>query len=85
MTERVRSQMQASEMRFLQKIKGVITMFDKLRNNAILESFNIKSLLLRIERSQLRWFGYVRRMPKERKIERFEHKLKIAHFRLTTH
>ena len=30
MTERVRTQMQASEMRFLRKIKGV-TMFDKHR------------------------------------------------------
>ena len=48
MTERMRSQMQASEMRFLRKIKGV-TMLDKLRNTAVRESFNIESLLLRIE------------------------------------
>ena len=34
MTERVRLQMQESEMRFLRKIKGV-TMFDKHRNTAI--------------------------------------------------
>ena len=52
-------------MRFLRKIKGV-TMFDKHRNIAIRISFNIKSLLLRIERSQLRWFGHVSRMPHER-------------------
>ena len=64
MTERVRSQMQASEMRFFQKIKG-FTMFDKHRNTAICESHDIESLLLRIERSQLRWFGYVSRMPHE--------------------
>ena len=51
--ERMRSQMQAFKMRFLQKIKGV-TMFDKLRNTAIRESLNIESLLLLIERSQLR-------------------------------
>ena len=31
--------MQASEMRFLRKIKGV-TMFDKLRNTAIRKSLN---------------------------------------------
>ena len=34
MTERMRSQMQASEMRFLRKIKG-FTMFEKVRNTAI--------------------------------------------------
>ena len=44
MTERVRSQMKVSEMRFLGKIKGVTTR----------ESLNIELLLLRIERSQLR-------------------------------
>ena len=51
-------------MRFLRKIKG-FTMFDKLRNTAIRESLNIESLLLRIERSQLRWFALVSRMPQE--------------------
>ena len=65
MTERVRSQIQASEMRFLRKIKGVM-MFDKHRNTAIRESFHIESLLLRIKRSQLRWFGHVSKMPHER-------------------
>ena len=57
--------MQASEMIFLRKIKGV-TMLDKHRNTAIRESLDIESLLLRIERFQLRWFGYVSRMPHER-------------------
>ena len=57
--------MQAFEMRFLRKIKGV-TMFNKLRNTAIRQSLNIESLLLQIERSQLRWFGHVSRMPQER-------------------
>ena len=61
----MRSQMQASETRFLQKIKGV-AMFGKLRNTAIRESLDIESLLLPIERSQLRWFGLVSRMPHER-------------------
>ena len=40
-TERVQSQMQASEMRFLQKIKG-LTMFDKHRNTAIRKSLDIR-------------------------------------------
>ena len=43
-----------SEMRFLQKIKGV-TMFDtKISNTAIREFLNIESPLLQIERSQHR-------------------------------
>ena len=64
LTEKIRSQMQASEMRFLRKIKDV-TMFDKHCYAAFRESLDIESLLLRIERSQLRWFGHVSRMPYE--------------------
>ena len=56
MTERVRSQMQTSEMRFSQSIQGV-TLFTKVRSFETQKSLNIDSLLLRLERSQLRWFG----------------------------
>ena len=63
MTERVRSQGQAFEMRFLRRIEGV-TLFNKVRSFGIRKSFNIEPLLLRIERSQLRWFGRVsQQMP----------------------
>ena len=65
MTERMRSQVQASEMRFLRRIEGV-TLFNKMRSSEIRKSLNIEPLLLRIERSQLRWFGHVSRMPQER-------------------
>ena len=65
MTERMRSQVQASEMRFLRRIEGV-TLFNKVRSSEIRKSLNIELLLLRIERSQLRWFGHVSRMPQER-------------------
>ena len=65
MTERMRSQVQASEMRYLRRIKGV-TLFNKVRSSEIRKSLNIEPLLLRIERSQLRWFGHVSRMPQER-------------------
>ena len=57
--------MQASEIRFLRKIEGV-TRFDKVRSSEIRKSLNIEPLLLQIERSQLRWFGHVSRMPQER-------------------
>ena len=65
MTERMRSQVQASEMRFLRRIEGV-TLFNKVRSSEIRKSRNIEPLLLQIERSQLRWFGHVSRMPQER-------------------
>ena len=52
MTERMRSQVQASEMRFLRRIEGV-TLFNKVRSSEIRKSLNIKPLLLRIKRSQL--------------------------------
>ena len=41
-------------------------MFNKVRSSEIRKSLNIEPLLLRIERSQLRWFGHVSRMPQER-------------------
>ena len=65
MTERVLSQMQASENDIFPKNQRV-TMFDKHRNTAIQKYLNIESLLLCIETSQLRWFGHVGRMPQER-------------------
>ena len=61
----MRSQVQASEMRFLRSIEGV-TLFNKVRSSEIRKSLNIEPLLLRIERSQLRWFGHVSKMPQER-------------------
>jgi len=65
MTKRIQSQVQAYEMRFLQRIEGV-TLLDKVRSPEIRKSLNIEPLLLRIERSQLRWFGHVSIMPKKR-------------------
>ena len=64
MTGRVRSQVQASEMRFLRRIEGV-TLFNKVRSSEVRKSLNIEPLILRSERSQLRWFGHVSRMPQE--------------------
>ena len=53
MTERVRSQMQESKMRFLPRIEGV-TLFNKVRSSEIRKSVNIERLLLRFERYQLK-------------------------------
>ena len=65
MTEKMRSQVQASEMRFLRRIEGV-TLFNKVRSSEVQKSLNIKPLFLRKKRSQLRWCGHVRKMPQER-------------------
>ena len=65
MTEKVRSQVQASEMRFLRRIEGV-TLLDKVRSSEIRKSLNVDPLLFRIKRSQLRWYGHVSRMSQER-------------------
>ena len=65
MTERMRSQVQASEMRFLQRIEGV-TLFNKVRCPEIQKPLSIEPLLLLIERSQLSWFGHVSKMSQER-------------------
>ena len=65
MNEKVRSRVQAAEMGFLRRISG-LTLLDKVKSADIREFLNIESLLLRLERSQLRWYGHVTRMPQER-------------------
>ena len=65
MNEKVRSRVQAAEMGFLRRISGLI-LLDKVKSADIRESLNIESLLLRLEKSQLRWYGHVTRMPQER-------------------
>ena len=65
MTKRVQSKAKPYEMRFLRRIEGV-TPFNKVRSSEIRKSLNIEPLLLWIEKSQLRWFGHVSRMPQER-------------------
>jgi len=64
MTERVLFQLQATEMGFLRRVHDV-TLRDKVRSCEIRKALNVVTLLW-IERSQLRWFGHVSRMPQER-------------------
>ena len=52
-------------MSFLRKIKGV-ALFNKVRSCENRKSLNIEPLLLRIGRSQLRWFGHVSKKPQEK-------------------
>ena len=64
MTKWVRSQVRASEMRFLRRIKGV-TLLNKERSSEIRKSRKHRTRQ-QIEKSQLRWLGYVSRIPLER-------------------
>ena len=64
MMERVQSQVQATKMNFYKNRRSYTAY--KVRRSEIRKSLNIEPLLLRIERSQLRWFGHVSRMPQER-------------------
>ncbi|KAF7652554.1 hypothetical protein LDENG_00095270 [Lucifuga dentata] len=61
-TEKTRSWIQAAEMRFLRRVSG-LTLRDRVRSSDIREGLGVELLLLRIERSQLRWFGHLIRMP----------------------
>ena len=65
MTERTRSRIQAAEMSFLRRVAG-ISLRDRVRSSVIRERLGVEPLLLHLERSQLRWFGHLVRMPPER-------------------
>ncbi|TWW60112.1 hypothetical protein D4764_05G0002020 [Takifugu flavidus] len=62
MTERSRSWVQAAEMSFLRRVAG-LSLRDRVRSSAIWEELGVESLLLRVERSQMRWLGHLVRMP----------------------
>ena len=49
-------------MRFLRRVAG-FSLRDRVRSSVIREGLGVESLLLRVERSQLRWFGHLSRMP----------------------
>ena len=58
----MRSRIQVAEMSFLRKVAG-LSLRDKVRSSVIRERLRVEPLLLHIERSQLRWFGHLARMP----------------------
>ena len=61
-TERTRSRVQAAEMSFLRRVAG-FSLRDRVRSSVIRQGLGVEPLLLRIERSQLRWLGHLIRMP----------------------
>ncbi|KAK0154053.1 Craniofacial development protein 2 [Merluccius polli] len=62
MTERTRSRVQAAEMSFLRRVAG-LSFRDRVRSSVIREELGVDPLLLRVERSQMRWLGHLVRMP----------------------
>ena len=60
LTTKLKSRIQAAEMRILRLIHGV-TKLDRVRNTIIRQALQIESILDLIERNQLRWFGHVKR------------------------
>ena len=63
--KRLRSKIQAAEMRVLRLILG-ITLRDRIRNEVVREKLEVESILDFIERCQLRWYGHVMRMEETR-------------------
>ncbi|TWW61054.1 hypothetical protein D4764_05G0011440 [Takifugu flavidus] len=62
MTKRTRSRVRAAEMTFLHRVAG-LSLRDRVRSSAIREELGVEPLLLRVERSQMRWLGHLLRMP----------------------
>ena len=65
MTKRMLSLNASVRNEILRRFKE-FTQSNKVRSSEIRKSLNIKPLLLRIERSQLRRFGHVSKIPHER-------------------
>ncbi|XP_071493217.1 uncharacterized protein [Diadema antillarum] len=74
LTSKLKSRIQATEMRVLRLIYGV-TRRDRVRNETIRQALKVESVLTIIERNLLRWYGHVERMPDSRDVKRI-HKWK---------
>ncbi len=62
MTKGVRLWIQVAEMGFIRRVADV-SLEDKVRSSVVCEELGVELLLLSVERSQLRWFGHLVRMP----------------------
>ena len=64
-SQKLKSKIQAAEMRFLRRIEGV-KRIDKIRNEHIRNSLQLESIQNTIEKKQLSWYGHLTRMPDNR-------------------
>jgi len=58
----MRLRIQAAKMSFLRRVAG-LSLRDRVRSSDIRRKLGVELLLLRVERSQLRWFGHLIRTP----------------------
>lgn len=61
LSQQQRSKIQASEMKYLRRVKGV-TRQDRIRNDFIREELEIQSIMEFIEQRQISWWGHLQRM-----------------------
>lgn len=69
LTEKLKSKIQAAEMKVLRMIFGV-TMWDRKRNVDIRKALGVKPIVLLVEQNILRWYGHVMRMSPTRTVKR---------------
>uniref|UniRef100_A0A8C5HIP4 Extracellular calcium-sensing receptor-like n=1 Tax=Gouania willdenowi TaxID=441366 RepID=A0A8C5HIP4_GOUWI len=62
MTKRTRWRVQAAETSFLHRVAW-LSLRDRVRSSVIREGLRVEPLLLRVEKSQMRWLGHLIRMP----------------------
>ena len=70
LTTKLRSKIQAAEMRVLRLIMGT-TRRDKIRNDVIREKLQVESVLNYVEKRQLIWYGHLQRMEDNRYPKKF--------------
>lgn len=68
LTNRTKSRIQAMEMKYLRRVKG-ITRKDRIRNEVVREELGIESIDETIENNKLKWFGHMTRMTNKRPVK----------------
>ena len=69
LTNDIRSRIQAAEMKYLRGIKG-ITRRDVVRNEVMRQQLKVESILKKIHKQQLEWFGHLMRMNNSRPVKK---------------
>src|SRR3978361_2503324 len=68
LTQRQKSRIQATEMKFLRRVRKV-TRRDKMRNTKIREELGVAAITDFIEQRQLGWWGHLQRMSDNRPVK----------------